>query len=288
MNLKIKKIALVCRQQPDKASADAKALQLAGRVKSWLNERGLKSCIARSNTSLSDVDLIVVLGGDGTYLQAVRWLKGRRAPILGVNLGGLGFLTPVTEGEVLTKLQLVLKGKMRRLARTLLSVQLKRNGRIIKKAEALNDVVIERGAISHLVSLSAYTGRQHISDFKADGVVIASPTGSTAYNLACGGPILYPYGGSFVVTPICPHALTNRPIIFPDSQSLLFKLQQKQKAGLVIDGQALAALNHGDEVLIKKSPHDHYVLREAGHNYFDVLKQKLNFGQRGNCNTEQP
>ena len=307
--MKIKKIAIVCRQQENSSNLDAKAWQTAQSMLPYLHERKLKAYIvlARKELSsspqhkkkqpprnellkknipilqperLSTVHLVIVLGGDGTYLQAVRWLKGKRVPILGVNMGGLGFLTTVHEAEAFDKLQLVLKGKMQQLARSMLSVQLKRAGRTIERAEALNDVVIERGARSQLVSLSVYTGHHHISDFKADGVVVASPTGSTAYNLACGGPILYPYGNSFVITPICAHALTNRPLIFPDSQTLVFKLHQKQKAGLVVDGQAIAQLKYGDEVQIKKSPHAHYVLRENNYNYFNVLKQKLSFGSR--------
>lgn len=230
---------------------------------------------------LDRLDLIVVLGGDGTYLEAVRLLDGRKVPILGINMGSLGFLTETRIDEIYTALEDTLTNKMESRPRSMLSAQVFRGRRLRSEFTALNDVVLERGSLSHLIHLALYADGQFVNNVKADGLIIASPTGSTAYNLAAGGPILHPEVDAFVVTPICPHSLTNRPTLFPGMSALSFKLNaENQSAELTIDGQTRAEISHLDKVVVKKAPCQHFVLREPSHNYFDLLREKLKFGER--------
>lgn len=268
------------------------AVKTAGEVASWLKKRGLNvyshpqqkingdvKSIPQAN--MSKVDLVVVLGGDGTYLHAVRMLDGHRAPILGVNMGSLGFLTETRKEDLYTALETTLENKMEKRPRTMLEVKVKRDGKVISRATALNDVVLERGPFSQLINLALYCEKHLVAEVKSDGIVIATPTGSTAYNLAAGGPILHPNVQSFVVTPICPHALTQRPIIFPDDQVLTFRLlNKKQRAFLSVDGQNGGDLRAGDEVIVCKAECDHVILRKHSQNYFDLLREKLKFGER--------
>ena len=175
------------------------------------------------------MDLVIVLGGDGTYLEAVRLLNGCQTPILGVNLGSLGFLTQTRSEDLYSVVHMALQNKMEMRPRTMLQIKVKRSGRIRKNLCALNDVVIERGPTTQLIGMSLYSDRQLACHIKADGVVTASPTGSTAYNLAAGGPILHPFVAAFVVTPIAPHSLTSRPLLFPDNQKLSYKIGRGPK-----------------------------------------------------------
>ena len=282
----IKTVVVVYR--PDSPIAS----KSAGELSVWLKKREL-AVFSHPAQKISDdvkklapsqvskVDLVIVLGGDGTYIQAVHLLNGHRAPILGVNMGSLGFLTEVRSEDLYQAVSMTLDGKMEMRPRAMLDVKIKRHGKIIQQNFALNDAVIERGPFSQLISITMYSEDQMVGEVKADGLVIATPTGSTAYNLAAGGPILHPHVHSLVVTPICPHSLTHRPIIFPDQQTLTFKLlNKKQRAFLHVDGKTGGELHAGDEILISRSANDHYVLRRPGHNYFALLREKLKFGER--------
>ena len=284
---KIKTTLLVHRQGTPRAK------KLAQEVGVWLQDKGvrvyshpqqsLSSKIAKwpKTKSFERADLVVVLGGDGTYLEAVRLLGGKKVPILGINLGSLGFLTETRVDDLYTALQLVLDNKLEMRPRSMLEVTVTRDGKQRFISTALNDVVIERGSRSHLINMGIYSERHLVSHLKADGMIIATPTGSTAYNLAAHGPILHPEVPAVVVTPICPHALTSRPMIFPDNQQLCFRLNDpKQKAFLTVDGQYRLEIKSTDDVLVSKASCDHFVLREPSHNYFDLLREKLKFGQR--------
>lgn len=285
-NKKIKHLLIVYRTESE--ASQKVALELT----TFLKEQSLtvfshpKQAIAkgikRATTSdLDKCDLVVVLGGDGTYLEAVRILKGRSIPILGVNMGSLGFLTQVKLEELYDTVKYTLDGKMEMRPRTLLSLSVQRKGKTLKQMTALNDIVVERGPWSHLLHLGLFDDKQVICEIKADGVIAASPTGSTAYNLAAGGPILHPEVDALVVTPICPHALTNRPIVFPAQMDLIIRLlTPKKQAILTVDGQHGLEIEYGDEIVIRKSRHLHYVLRRPTHNYFNLLKEKLKFGER--------
>lgn len=209
-------------------------------------------------------------------------LNGRNTPILGVNMGSLGFLTAVPRKELYSSLEKTLSGEMEMRPRAMLQMKLipaKGSG----KAEytALNDIVIERGAISQLMNVAFYVDDRLVNEVKADGIIIASATGSTAYNLAAGGPILHPQMRATVVTPICPHSLTNRPIIFPEHQTLRFRINNKKHHSfLTVDGQSRGELRPGDEIHICQSSASHLVLRDPTDNYFDLLRKKLRFGER--------
>ena len=283
----VKNICIVYRPDTEKA------ISLAKELSQWLENKNFNvyshpnQKIHTKTQSLYDaengsksMDLIVVLGGDGTYLEAVRILKGENKPILGVNLGSLGFLTQTRLADLYESLDLALKGKMEARPRTMLQVQVEREGEILKDLCALNDVVIERGPLAQLINLSLYDNGQLVSHTKADGVVTASPTGSTAYNLAAGGPILHPFASVFVVTPIAPHSLTSRPLIFPDNHVLSYQIGEGHKAQLNLDGKIITEITSKDNVLIQKSKHVHQVLRKPQDNYFQLLRDKLRFGER--------
>ena len=268
------------------------ALSLARELTEWLADKKIKvyshpkqkiypeiQRLGRRHPPQS-MDLIIVLGGDGTYLEAVRMLDGCQTPILGVNLGSLGFLTQNRFKDLYPVVNMALQNKMEMRPRTMLQIKVKRSGRIRKNICALNDIVIERGPTTQLIGMSLYSDQHFVCHIKADGVVTASPTGSTAYNLAAGGPILHPFVAAFVVTPIAPHSLTSRPLLFPDNQKLSYVIDEGQKAQLNVDGQILTEMTSKDEMTIQKSKHVHQVLRQPSHNYFQLLRDKLRFGER--------
>lgn len=289
-----KKVALVYR--PDTVAS----LTLSKTLTTWLKERDYQVYTApeqkliqgtqslKNKKDLSKMSLIIVLGGDGTYLRAVRLLEGKTVPILGINLGSLGFLTPFRADELFTAVEQTLENKMELRPRSMIRVQLLRKGKLQKDLLALNDIVIERGSLSQLINIEVACEKQLISEVKADGLIISSPTGSTAYNLSAGGPILHPETKAFVVTSIAPHSLTSRPLIFPDHCQLRFRLvgkmhslgKTKGQAHFVVDGVKVDDLTFTDEVVISRSQVDHLMVKEPGHNYYHLLREKLKFGDR--------
>lgn len=286
---KIKSVAVVHR--PDSAAALSESKKLS----EWFKKKKIqvfshpdrpisKAVPALSKKDLKTLDLAIVLGGDGTYLAAVRMLNGCGTPILGVNMGSLGFLTQVPRDELYESLEKTLSGKMEMRPRAMLEMKLiaaEDSGTKDATYTALNDIVIERGAISQLMNVAFYVDERLVNEVKADGIIISSATGSTAYNLAAGGPILHPQMRATVVTPICPHSLTNRPIIFPEHQTLKFRINNKKhQSFLTVDGQSRGELWPGDEIHICQSESSHLVLRDPTDNYFDLLRKKLRFGER--------
>ncbi len=284
---KVKNVLIVYREGTTEAE------QMATELSMWFSELKIKTFSHPKQSirvqkkkipplkSMARIDLVVVLGGDGTYLQAVRLLEGKHIPIIGVNLGSLGFLTAVRVEDMYATLQLVLDGQMELRRRSVLKVKLRRRNKVIKELSALNDLVLERGPHPHLIYVDVSIDSYLISSVKADGIIIASPTGSTAYNLAAGGPILHPEVNSLVVTPICPHSLTNRPLILPDHKKIVFRLREgQQRAFLTVDGKKIDEISDRDEILIERHPCDHFILRHPTHNYFDLLREKLKFGAR--------
>lgn len=225
--------------------------------------------------------LVVVLGGDGTYLSTVGHVKPSQVPILGINMGSLGFLTETKISDAYDSLDLALGQKLESRPRMLLDIRVRHASSKSFSETALNDIVIERGSRSQLVRLQIYSGDFLVQDLKADGLIISTPTGSTAYNLAVGGPILHPEIQGFVVSPVAPHNLTSRPIVFPDDLELKIRLSPgNQTAQLTIDGRKVLEITDQDLITIKKSKHVHHVLRKKSHNYFDLLREKLKFGER--------
>ena len=284
--MNIKSVLVIFRT--DSNNAHKTAIELA----SWLKKKNLQvyshpeqkissSVKKLKSAEIKKIDLVIVLGGDGTYLQAVRFLKGSQVPILSINMGSLGFLSETRLQDLYAAVTLTLENKMEQRPRAVLDIRIIREGKIIKEHRALNDVVVERGMYSQLINIAIYAENNLVNEVKADGVVVATPTGSTAYNLSAGGPILHPQVSAFVITPICPHSLTHRPIIFPDNQILTLRLlNKKHRALLSVDGSNEGDLRPGDEVVISRAAHDHYVLRRPSQNYFDLLREKLRFGER--------
>lgn len=235
----------------------------------------------RNKKQIDALELIIVLGGDGTYLRAVRFLEGRNTPILGFNMGSLGFLTAHSAEAAFTIIDKAIAGKMSLGPRSMIHASVLRKGKKRAEFHALNDVVIERGSMSQLINTAIYSDKFLVSTVKADGFIVASPMGSTAYNLAAGGPILHPESPVFVVTPVAPHSLTSRPLIFPDKGELSFKLEGKsQKAHLIVDGQKQTEITNDDEVVVTRSCYDHWVVRSPEHNFYHLLREKLKFGDR--------
>ncbi|KYG68313.1 NAD(+) kinase [Bdellovibrio bacteriovorus] len=280
-------IALVYRLET------AQAVSLAKKVSDYLKDKGFDvytgpdqkiipgTKAAKTKKQLDQLKLIIVLGGDGTYLRAVRLLEGRSTPILGFNMGSLGFLTAHSAESVFDVIDKTLAGKMVLRPRSMLFAKILRRGKVREEHHALNDIVIERGSMSQLINTAIYSEKFLVSEVKADGFIVASPSGSTAYNLAAGGPLLDPESPVFVMTPVAPHSLTSRPLIFPDNKELSFKLDGKtQKAHFIVDGQKMTELTPQDEVIVTKSCYDHMMVREPNHNYFHLLREKLKFGDR--------
>lgn len=281
---KIKRVALVYRIESDVAKArafDLASLLVDHGITVYSHPTQKLPKPAEKYSNKKSVDLVIVLGGDGTYLEAVRMTEGRPIPFLGVNLGSLGFLTANRAEDLDKVVNLALNGKLVPQKRTLLEVKVQDGKKTKAQWLALNDVVIERGPTSHLIHLGIEIGGQPVSDIKADGLIIASPTGSTAYNLAAGGPILHPFVDAVVATPICPHSLTSRPFIFPDDQTVSLNLiGSSQKAAVTVDGLKAAEINGGERICVRKSKLMHIMLRKPEHNYFMLLRDKLKFGER--------
>ncbi len=226
-------------------------------------------------------DLIVVLGGDGTLLNASRHGKRKEVPILGVNLGGLGFLTETSVEELVTTLKNVLKGDYNISKRIMLDVYVKRGREKIFAITALNDAVITKDALARIIDIETYVANEYLTTFKADGLIFSTPTGSTGYSLAAGGPLIYPSLPNIIVTPICPHTLTNRPIILPDGVEVRARLKsEEEKVILTIDGQVGFPLEYDDEVTIKKSSHTVNLIKSSSRGYFEILRTKLKWGAR--------
>lgn len=282
-NQVMENIAVVARKKTPKALMAAKDLC------QWIDAKGLKVFVQDQSDlknlgqimtaeNLDSVDLVVALGGDGTYLEAFRLLKGRPTPILGVNLGSLGFLTENRLETMKTTLEATLSNDLEKRPRSVLSLDVEG---ISPEILALNDVVVERGDRTHLINLAIYCNNALVMETKADGVVVATPTGSTAYNLASGGPILHPEVGAFVVTPICPHSLTSRPLLFPDDLELQIRiLGNDRDAQLTVDGVKVAEISDKNPLTLKKHKWDHQVIRHPSHNFFNLLREKLKFGER--------
>lgn len=271
-----------------------KAVQCAEELAKWLKSKNHRvltapaqkkiagTTLMTSTESFAQAQLVIVLGGDGTYLRAVRLLEGRQIPILGFNMGSLGFLTVHPHQRMRELVDKTLRGKMVLRPRTMIHATIHRGTKVRGDFHALNDVVLERGSYSQLINAEILVDGQRVSEVKADGFIVSSPTGSTAYNLAAGGPILDPSVRAFTVTPVAPHALTTRPLVFPDDVEIQFRLVAGRDQGcyFVVDGQKQMELSTEDEVRLKKSDFDHLVVREPNFNHFALLKEKLKFGDR--------
>ena len=227
------------------------------------------------------VDLLIVLGGDGTLLSAVRFLQGERVPILGVNLGGLGFLTEITLEELYPVLERTLEGKIETEKRMKLSATVIRQGKKEGEYTVLNDVVISKSVLARIIHLRNSINGAYVTTYRGDGVIISTPTGSTAYSMAAGGPIVHPSMDSVLITPICPHTLTNRPLLVPDRATVDFTLETEESdVRLTLDGQVGCALLPFDRVVITKAKSHVSFIKSPFKDYFEILRTKLKWGER--------
>ncbi len=261
----------------------------------WLREHKINAIVDAETSSCIDagvpgvqrevlatkVDLLLVLGGDGTLLSAARALRGHNIPILGVNLGGLGFLTSVTLDELYPVLEQVIAGKYRTSDRMMLQATISHDGQIAGPHLALNDAVVNKSAMARMLDFDVYVDESHVGRYRADGLIIATPTGSTAYSLAAGGPIVNPDLDVLVITPICPHMLTNRPLVIAGASQVSVDLSAADDpVYLTLDGQTGAQLGLGHRVTITKSETKVRLVRPIGKTYFEVLRSKLRWGER--------
>lgn len=237
--------------------------------------------IKREEMPSHNPQFAIVLGGDGTLLAAARVFAQTCVPILGVNLGSLGFLTEVPLSELYQNLQAALDGSCEMDSRTMLCCELRRGGKMISQHEALNDIVAAQGAIARMSEFQVSVDGMFVSNYKADGLIVATPTGSTAYSLAAGGPVVVPSVDALIITPISPHALTNRPLVVQGGVEVKVSASLRQhEAFLTVDGQIGIPLRDGDEIVCRRSDRCVNLMRINGNRFFEVLRNKLHWGER--------
>lgn len=235
-----------------------------------------------SREAVSDgVELVIVLGGDGTLLSAARAIGGQDIPLLAVNLGHLGFLSSISLDELYPVLELALQREYRIGPRRMLHCEVFRDDESVAQYEALNDVVLTKASLARMIDLDCFVDRHFVASFKADGLIIATPTGSTAYSLSAGGPIIFPTVQALAITPICPHTLTNRPVIVNDASVITIQAKSEDEGiFLTVDGQVGQPLKRGDRVVCRSSEKYIKLIRPPQMLFFDVLRAKLKWGER--------
>jgi NAD+ kinase len=270
---------------------DPKALQKADELEKWLQKKGCGVVRKASDTPYSSavpkahhtapVDLfcVLVLGGDGTLLSAVRWLGDLQIPILGVKFGEVGFLAEAAEEQLFATVEKVLMGQFTTRPRMRLRVEVRRHKEKVTRETVLNDVVINKGALARLAHIKTYVNDRYLTDYRADGLIVATPTGSTAYSLAAGGPIIHPAVAGILITPICPFTLTNRPLIVSDTSIIRIQLAEKSSdIMLTFDGQVGLPIDEYHTISIRKADCPVYLICLPERGFFDVLKTKLRWG----------
>ena len=287
MDRLMERIHVVCKRKKDDALAVARDIiaRFSDTMEILLNEEAAGTLGHQKAFELEhvgeDAQLIIVLGGDGTLLSVARQLKGKEVPILGVNLGGLGFLTETSVEELPDMLGSVVRGRYALSKRIMLSVAVKRQAELVFDISILNDAVITKDALARIIDIETYVDDEYLTTYRADGLILSTATGSTGYSLSAGGPILHPSLPHIVVTPICPHMLTNRPILLPEGAVLrALLLSRDERVVLTLDGQIGFPLEFGDEVTVKKSPYTVNLITSMSRGYFEVLRTKLKWGER--------
>ena len=281
----MKTISLVAKLEQPEAVVVARAIARAYPALTFLAEPHLAGPLGWKPSSEEELgsraDLVVVLGGDGTLIQGARLLRGRAVPLMGVNLGSLGFMTEIPKEHAVEAFGEVLQGQALIDSRMKLSCKLVREGTTVVQDEVLNDVVINKSALARIADHETWLGDEFVALFKSDGVIFSTPTGSTAYSMAAGGPIVHPSLDCVVVTPICPHALTQKPIVVSPEKRLRVVLKSETSdVYLTLDGKAGHPLRTGDRVEIERSPHRLMLVRNRKIDYFGVLREKLHWGER--------
>lgn len=285
---KIRTVGIVVK--PD----SPEALKTAHELTAWLKEKGIglagEPCIWSedpakdaefNNKNVAESsDLIVVLGGDGTMISTARLVGDNEVLVLGINYGGLGYLTDFRIEEMHPALEAIFRGEFEIDSRVMLHADHYRNDSLLAEGRVLNEVVINKSALARIIEIEVSLNGQFVNSFKADGLIVATPTGSTAYNLSAGGPIIYPSMNAVVLTPICPFTLTNRPIVIMDDAEFELRLaNENEGVVLTLDGQMGYAMHSGDTVRIRKSRTAFNLLQPQNRNYFDVLRNKLKWGR---------
>jgi NAD+ kinase len=278
----IRSVGIVVKPHHPQAGATAAELS------DWLRARGVERIVQpdadierRNGEHLPlDVDLVVVLGGDGTMISTARLIGDLDVPIIGVNYGSLGYLTDLRFEEMFPAIEAFLAGDYTIDRRVMLEAEHRRNGVVMGNGRVLNDVVINKSALARIIDIDVRLDGQFVNAFRADGLIVSTPTGSTAYNLSAGGPIIFPTMNAVVITPICPFTLTNRPIVVPDSSEIELSVENvNEGVVLTLDGQTGFPLEAGDTVVIAKSRTAFNMVAPANRNYFEVLRDKLKWGR---------
>jgi NAD+ kinase len=284
--MKIRRAGLVANIRKQKTNEYIKAL------KNWLEERGVEVFVEKEIAAKAGIgealnwdelasrsQVIIVLGGDGTLLRTARNVARHDIPLVGINMGSFGYLNEINLEEMQAALELILAGKYVTQKRMMLDVVIRRGEKVITAGTVLNDIVINRGNMSRIVELETAIDNKYLTTYKADGLIVSTPTGSTAYSLSAGGPIVYPENDLIILNPICPHTLTNRPIIIPEDSDLKVTLWSKEKgATLTLDGQESCKIKPGDVVNVKKSKYTTKLILSPHRSYWEILRSKLGWG----------
>ena len=277
----MKKVGIVVKE-------DAEAKKTANELKGWLRSKNI-DIVGKENLppgrrisdkdktcAPSDLFCVFVLGGDGTFLSAVRWIGDQAIPILGIKFGEVGFLAETAEENLIPAVETVLNEQFVTEQRMRLLVTVTLKDKEIARETVLNDIVINKGALARLAHIETYIDSHYLTTYSADGLIVATPTGSTAYSLAAGGPVIHPAVPGILMTPICPFTLTNRPLIVPNTVTIRISLGKKSSdIMLTFDGQAGLEINENHTIVIRKAPCPVYMITLPDQDYFDVLKAKL-------------
>lgn len=283
----MKKIGIICK------AGRPEPLEILKGFLPWLNNKGLEIFLDIETASILNIkgysrseiplhaEMVTVLGGDGTILNVARLVCEKGIPILGVNLGGLGFITEIQRDDLYEAMEKTLSGESAIEERMMLTAPIHRHGERIAEYTVLNDVVINKGVLARIIDLETYINKTYVTTFRADGLIVSTSTGSTAYSLSAGGPVLYPTLDSIVLTQICAHTLTNRPTVLPDDVLIEIKLKSpSEDVFLTLDGQVGFSLRKEDVVEVKRSPFKTRLLIPFERDYFQVLRTKLKWGER--------
>lgn len=259
----------------------------------WLRQKGHETFVDTETASVLNIegfprsqipslsDVIIVLGGDGTMLSTCRLVGDKEVPILGINIGGLGFITEVQVEKLYEITEKILSSNCPVEERLMLKAQVIRHGALIAEYVVLNEVVVNKAALARVIDLETYINNSYVTTFKADGLIISTPTGSTAYSLSAGGPVLYPTLDNIIVTPICPHTLTNRAIVLPgDSKIEVILRSPTERVYLTLDGQVGFSVMQNDIIEVVKAPFKTKLLIPCDRDYFQILRKKLKWGER--------
>ena len=273
---------------------EPRAAALADKIVEWAGQRGLsplvgdgagdapRNAVAASPQEIAErSDLLIVLGGDGTMIGTARLVAGRGTPVLGVNLGSLGYLTEFAAEDALPALEEVVAGDFEIDRRMMLDWRVRRHDEQVGEGTALNDVVVNKSTLARIIEIDCSVGAHYVTTYRADGLIVATPTGSTAYNLSAGGPIICPGTEAISICPICPHTLTNRPLLLPDSADIQLQINtREQEVVLSSDGQIGMQLMAGDRVEVRKSGKTFNTVRPRDKDYFEILRTKLKWSGR--------